>query len=1077
MEGILSKLLVPDSEVIRQGSTELKQALKSQTALGELCGVLSNSGDVQIRQYAALLLRKKFSKGKVWAKVSEKEEIKAGLLKSLVNEPEKPVKHSIAQLIAAIAKHELSNNGWQDLLQFLGGTMSNSNSAVRQLGTYTFSVLCSSAGEEITKGFNKFVPVLSSCLQDETDRTSGFYATVGLTHLVLHIGSDEMKSFQKLVSHVIILIKSLIAAGDERACEAMEIFDELFESEVQLVVPNIKPIVELCVAVAAETKLDDPVRVRAITFLGRLVRLKKKTIVKQKFYLKIVEVLFPIMCVGSADLDGSDNEDEEDEPLDQESNSPSICACQTLDVLAMNLPPEKFMPTLLSHVQPAVASNNPHRLKGAFYALAVCAEGCSEHIRSNYMVQFLQLIAGEHGIKHESQLVRNAALYALGQFSEFLQPDITNYVNEILPVLFSYLDIACAQMKAGKKKVPGLDRIFYALEIFSESLEEKLTPFLPALFERLIVMMGSEFSLHVNQLAISEIGSAANAVKEGIEPYFDGIMACLKPYLSLEHADEDQILLKQSMDTLGALARAVGPTTFGASIAEDCWKFAIDLCSKYDDPDIRKCAYSLYASVAVVAKEAMAPVLPLIIPTMLRSVSSKEGISLEYKEDDSGLPVEEFSDDDEDEISLGQGDDAADEITDVKTINVENSFMEEKEQAILALKGICIDTGNAFYPVLYSCYEEVWKLMDFPEEDVRRACVDAVAEFTIASYYAKQSDPRYEEVFQLIANGVVPKLCDMVKEDEEVNVVCVCLEMLTEMLKRCKGGIIVKPEYPQMIGACVLRVMKSECACMDCDEVDSDGDEAEQDRVLFEYAGEILPSLGMAMNPSSFSPLFNGLFSFLAEKTKKRALAEERSFAIGSLAECMEPLHGMLDPYLPCLKDLFISLHMDENKDVRNNAVFGLGELALHGGQSVHQFFPQILGVLSNQLSQERDPRCIDQIVGAVCRLIIANKQLVPLNDVLPVLFNNLPLREDYEEYDFVYRCLQSLYSDGNEIVKENLKKIVEISIHVYDKKEVNKELVGGLVKRFSNDFPQHFSEVLTKLPTETASIIGYLST
>jgi hypothetical protein len=61
-------------------------------------------------------------------------------------------------------------------------------------------------------------------------------------------------------------------------------------------------------------------------------------------------------------------------------------------------------------------------MKGAYNALAVCAEGCSEHIRTKYLSSFLQVVG--NGIKHQHPAVRNSALYALGQFSEYLQPDI-----------------------------------------------------------------------------------------------------------------------------------------------------------------------------------------------------------------------------------------------------------------------------------------------------------------------------------------------------------------------------------------------------------------------------------------------------------------------------------------------------------------------------------------------------------------------------------------------------------------------------------------------------------------------------
>jgi hypothetical protein len=41
-----------------------------------------------------------------------------------------------------------------------------------------------------------------------------------------------------------------------------------------------------------------------------------------------------------------------------------VVAAQTLDTVSIHLPPEKFMPVLLSHVQPALASEDPVQLRG-----------------------------------------------------------------------------------------------------------------------------------------------------------------------------------------------------------------------------------------------------------------------------------------------------------------------------------------------------------------------------------------------------------------------------------------------------------------------------------------------------------------------------------------------------------------------------------------------------------------------------------------------------------------------------------------------------------------------------------------
>ena len=55
----------------------------------------------------------------------------------------------------------------------------------------------------------------------------------------------------------------------------------------------------------------------------------------------------------------------------------------------------------------------------------------------------------------------------------------------------------------------------------------------------------------------------------------------------------------------------------------------------------------------------------------------------------------------------------------------------------------------------------------------------------------------------------------------------------------------------------------------------------------------------------------------------------------------------------------------------------------------------------------------IDQIAGAIARFIMTESALVPVNDIVPVLMNNLPLKSDETEYDYVFKALGKLYSAG----------------------------------------------------------------
>lgn len=92
----------------------------------------------------------------------------------------------------------------------------------------------------------------------------------------------------------------------------------------------------------------------------------------------------------------------------------------------------------------------------------------------------------------------------------------------------------------------------------------------------------------------------------------------------------------------------------------------------------------------------------------------------------------------------------------IKGISVENSFMEEKEQAVLALKEMCKHCGLTFGPFLYEALEETFKILDTPDDDVKKAGLEAIAEFLIA--YHQMGTPQAGEVFQKSIIAFVPRL-------------------------------------------------------------------------------------------------------------------------------------------------------------------------------------------------------------------------------------------------------------------------------------------------------------------------------
>jgi hypothetical protein len=93
------------------------------------------------------------------------------------------------------------------------------------------------------------------------------------------------------------------------------------------------------------------------------------------------------------------------------------------------------------------------------------------------------------------------------QFLSSLQPDISRYASQILPVLFDHLSSVCSQSQE-KFERRGLDNVFYALEMFCENLEDALLPYLPTLMDRLFTALNPQNSVRLREHALSCIGAA-----------------------------------------------------------------------------------------------------------------------------------------------------------------------------------------------------------------------------------------------------------------------------------------------------------------------------------------------------------------------------------------------------------------------------------------------------------------------------------------------------------------------------------------------------------------------------------------
>jgi hypothetical protein len=139
-----------------------------------------------------------------------------------------------------------------------------------------------------------------------------------------------------------------------------------------------------------------------------------------------------------------------------------------------------------------------------------------------------------------------------------------------------------------------------------------------------------------------------------------------------------------------------------------------------------------------------------------------------------------------------------------------------------------------------------------------------------------------------------------------------------------------------------------------------------------------------------------------------------------------------ITPTTEPLLELFYEALGDEEPEVQCNAAFAAGLLVEHSRKDLSPQYLHLLSALrplfetppNSHLSKLKSH---DNAAGAVSRLIVRNTAAVPLDQVLPVLMNALPLRHDFLENPPVFRAIFHLFGTNPQALHPYSDKLLEV--------------------------------------------------
>lgn len=149
-------------------------------------------------------------------------------------------------------------------------------------------------------------------------------------------------------------------------------------------------------------------------------------------------------------------------------------------------------------------------------------------------------------------------------------------------------------------------------------------------------------------------------------------------------------------------------------------------------------------------------------------------------------------------------------------------------------------------------------------------------------------------------------------------------------------------------------------------------------------------------------------------------------------------MKGAVTPSTEPLLELFYRALSDPDAEVQSNAAFAIGQLVENTEVDLSPQYLHLLSALRPLFVLAPDASTAklnakDNAAGAVGRLLLRNTAAIPLDQVLPVFVDALPLNNDYLENRPVFRAIFHLFRTNGAALYPFLDRLLQVFGHVLD--------------------------------------------
>ncbi|KAI5675094.1 hypothetical protein M9H77_06044 [Catharanthus roseus] len=1015
----------------------IKQTDPNSLAL-KLAQLLSSSPHVEARAMSTILLRKQLTRDDsyIWPRLTATTQstIKSILLSCIQNENSKSIIKKLCDTISELASSILPENNWPEILPFMFQCVTSDSVKLQESAFLIFSQLAQYIGDTLIPYIKDLHAVFLQVLNNSPSSDVKIAALSAVINFIQCLNSSSDRDrFQDLLPAMMRTLTEALNCGQEAtAQEALELLIELAGTEPRFLRRQLVDVVGSMLQIAEAEGLEEGTRHLAIEFVITLAEARERAPGMMRKLPQFISRLFAILMNMLLDIEDEPawhSAEPDDEDAGETSNYSVGQEC--LDRLSIALGGNTIVPVASEQLPAYLAAPEWQKHHAALIALAQIAEGCSKVMIKN-LEQVVNMVLNSFQDPHPR--VRWAAINAIGQLSTDLGPDLqVQYHSRVLPALAHAMD----DFQNPRVQAHAASAVLN----FSENCTpEILTPYLDGIVSKLLVLLQNGKQM-VQEGALTALASVADSSQEQFQKYYDAVMPYLKTILVNATDKSNRMLRAKAMECISLVGMAVGKEKFRDD-AKQVMEVLMSLQGSQMEADDPTTSYMLqaWARLCKCLGQDFLPYMSVVMPPLLQSAQLKPDVTITSADSDN--EIDESDDESMETITLGD-----------KRIGIKTSVLEEKATACNMLCCYADELKEGFYPWIDQVAPTLVPLLKFYfHEEVRKAAVSGMPELLRSAKLAVEkgiAQGRNEAYVKQLSDFIIPALVEALHKEPDTEICAAMLDSLNECIQ-ISGHLLdenqvrsVVDEIKQVITASSSRkrerAERAKAEDFDAEEGELLREENEQEEEVFDQVGEILGTLIKTFK-AAFLPFFDELSSYLMPMWGKDKTPEERRIAIcifDDVAEqCREAALKYYDTYLPFL----LEACNDENADVRQAAVYGLGVCAEFGGSV---FKPLVGEALSRLNVVIRHPNALqpdnvmayDNAVSALGKICQFHRDSIDSAQVVPAWLNCLPIKGDLIEAKAVHDQLCSMVERSDrELLGPNnqyLPKIVSVFAEV----------------------------------------------